>query len=237
MGTLYIVATPIGNLDDMTVRAQKVLSSVDIILAEDTRISKRLLEHYGLVKQMRSYHDFNKEKITPSIIADLQNETDYAIITDAGTPGIADPAFFLVRAAIAENIPVIPLPGPTAFVPALVASGLPPDRFIFENFLPSNSTKRRKIFQSFLEEKRTVIFYESPHRIEKVLKEMDEVLGPVAVVIARELTKIYEEFLRGTPRELHTHFETKKPRGEMVVLFNAIYKKGEETGKEDTSDE
>lgn len=225
MGILYIVATPIGNLDDITIRAQKILSSVDSILAEDTRISKKLCNHLSINKPLKSYHDFNKEKVTPHVLKDLKQGMAIALITDAGTPGIADPAFYLIRQAIAGQIPVIPIPGPAALITALVASGLPTDRFIFENFLPSSSTKRKRLFEQFAQEKRTVIFYESPHRILKVLREMDSVLGPVPVVIGRELTKVYEEFLRGTPQSLVDHFTNKKPKGEMVVLLNAVYKK------------
>ncbi len=225
MGTLFIVATPIGNLDDITVRAQKTLAAVDTILTEDTRTSKKLLTHLAIHKPLKSYHDFNKEKVTPHIINELKQGTSFALITDAGTPGIADPAFFLIREAIAEKIPIVPIPGPAALITALVVSGLPTDRFIFENFLPASSTKRKRIFEQFLHEKRTVIFYETSHGIIKVLHEMDTVLGPVPVVIGRELTKIYEEFLRGTPKTLVEHFSLKKPRGEMVVLFNTAYKK------------
>lgn len=224
MGTLYIVSTPIGNLDDITLRARKILSSVDTILAEDTRFSRKLLRHLTISKPLKSYHDFNKEKVTPDIIKLLKDGFDFALISNAGTPGIADPAFYLIRQAIGEQIPVIPIPGPTALIIALVASGLPTDRFIFENFLPSKSTKRKKILKSFLLEKRTVIFYESPHRILKVLKEMDEIFGDIIVVIARELTKFYEEFLRGTPGSLLKHLTSKKQRGEMVVLFNTNIK-------------
>lgn len=220
MSSLYIVATPIGNLEDMTLRAQHVLSSVAVILAEDTRVSKRLLSHYAITTPVKSYHDFNKEKITPSIINALHNGQTHALITDAGTPGIADPAFYLVRTARAETIPVIPVPGPTALIAALVVSGLPTDRFVFENFLPVKSGKRKKLLETFIEEKRTVIFYETPHRIIAVLKQIDEVFGTVNVVIARELTKIHEEFLQGSPQYLLEHFQSKPPRGEMVVLFN-----------------
>lgn len=225
MGTLYIVSTPIGNLDDITIRAQQILSSVDTILAEDTRVSGKLLNHLAISKPLKSYHDFNKENVTPHIVKSLREGTNFALITDSGTPGIADPAFYLIRQAIAEHIPVIPIPGPSALITALVVSGLPTDRFIFENFLPSNSTKRKKIFKGLIQEKRTVIFYETPHRIVKVLKEMDDILGDIPVVIARELTKLYEEFLRGTPKSLSEHFNNKKPKGEMVVLFNAFVKK------------
>lgn len=224
METLYIVATPIGNLDDMTVRAQKILATVDIICAEDTRVSRKLLSHFAIHKPLTAYHDFNKEKVTPQILEALRHNRSCAIITDAGTPGIADPAFYIIRRAIAEKIPVVPIPGPSACITALVASGLPTDRFIFENFLPSSSTKRKKLFTALAGEKRTVIFYESPHRIIKVLQEMDEILGPVALVIGRELTKVHEEFLRGTPQSLAVHFKEKKPRGEMVVLFHTAPK-------------
>jgi 16S rRNA (cytidine1402-2'-O)-methyltransferase len=224
MGILYIVSTPIGNLDDITIRAQKVLSSVDTILTEDTRISGKLLKKLAISKPLQSYHDFNKEKVTPRLIEELKGERSFALITDAGTPGIADPAFYLIRKAISEQVKVIPIPGPSALITALVVSGLPTDRFIYENFLPSNSTKRKKIFEGFAQEKRTVIFYESPHRIIKVLKEMDETLEGIRVVIARELTKLHEECIRGTPKSLLEHFNTKKPKGEMVVLFNTRVK-------------
>ncbi|MCX7726056.1 MAG: 16S rRNA (cytidine(1402)-2'-O)-methyltransferase [Chitinispirillaceae bacterium] len=218
---LFIVATPIGNLEDITFRAVRVLKESDLILAEDTRVSRKLLDHYGIVNiPLSPYHDFNKEKVTPSIITRLQKREKISLISDAGTPGIADPAFFLVREAIRNRLEVIPIPGPSAHIAAIVASGLPTDRFIFENFLPHKSTKRREIFSSLLTEKRTVIFYETPHRIIKVLKEIDEILGDVIVVIGRELTKIYEEFLRGTPSMLIEHFTNKPPRGEMVVMLN-----------------
>jgi 16S rRNA (cytidine1402-2'-O)-methyltransferase len=217
---LYIVGTPIGNLDDLTIRARDILTRVHCICAEDTRVSRKLLSHYGITVDVTAYHDFNKEKVTPRLIAMLKDGNDIALISDAGTPGIADPAFNLVREAIRENIPVVPIPGPAAFVTALVASGLPTDRFIFENFLPAKSGRRRKVLETFKTEPRTVIFYETPHRIVSVLTDMDEVLGEVSVVIARELTKVFEQFLRGTPKELLAHFAKNKPRGEMTVLVN-----------------
>ena len=229
MGTLYIVSTPIGNLEDITLRAKKTLSSVDCILAEDTRVSKKLLNYLSLSKPLKSYHDFNKEKVTPGIIKSLKGGSDFALVSDAGTPGIADPAFYLIRRAISEQIPVLPVPGPTALIAALVGSGLPTDRFIFENFLPSNSTKRKKVLNNFINEKRTVLFYESPHRIIKVLNDMDEIFGDIRVVIARELTKLYEEFLRGTPKSLLKHFNNKKAKGEITVVFNA-YNKSKRVG-------
>ncbi len=221
MGTLYIVATPIGNLDDISIRAKSVLSRVGTVLAEDTRQSRILLGHIAVSPpQVVSYHDFNKEKVTPRLIESLKTGADMAIVCDAGTPGIADEAFFLVRAAIKENITVVPVPGACAIIAALVASGLPTDRFIFENFLPIKSGRRRAFIESLKNEPRTVIFYESPYRIVKVLAEMDEVLGPVSIAIGREITKLHEEFLRGTPKVLHDHFVKTKPRGEFVVLVN-----------------
>ena len=221
---LYIVSTPIGNLTDITVRASKILAGCGLILAEDTRTSRKLLTHLGITTPMAAYHDFNKEKVTPAIIASLKDGKEIALITDAGTPGIADPAFYITRAAIAEGIPVIPIPGASAFIAALVASGLPTDRFIFENFLPNKSAQRRKLFESLKAEPRTMIFYETPHRIIKTLEDIRDVLGGVRVVIARELTKIHEEFLRGSAEELLAHFATHPPKGEMVVLFNTRIK-------------
>jgi 16S rRNA (cytidine1402-2'-O)-methyltransferase len=220
MGTLFLVATPIGNLSDISSRAARVLADVTTVLAEDNRVSRTLLAHCGINRSTETYHDFNKERITPGLIVRLKAGETMAIITDAGTPGIADPAFNLVRAAIAEGITVTPVPGPAAFLAALTASGLPTDRFVFENFLPHKSGARRRVLESCRNEPRTVILYETPHRIVKVLEEMDEIFGDVLVVIGRELTKVYEEFLRGSPKELLAHFKKKPPRGEMVVLFN-----------------
>lgn len=227
MGTLYLVSTPVGNLEDITLRAIRILNEVSLILAEDTRVSGKLLQHLEIKKPMKSYHDHNKTKVTDRFIEQLLNDEDIALITDAGTPAIADPAFYIVREALQKNIPVVPVPGATAFVPALISSGLPSDRFIFENFLPSKATKRKRIFAENAEEKKTVIFYETPHRIEKVLKELQEVLPNVATVVAREITKLHEEFLRGTPESILAHFADKKPKGEMVVLFNASVSESE----------
>lgn len=218
--SLYIVGTPIGNLADLTYRAGKTLTEVDLILAEDTRTSRKLLDHYQISTPVIAYHDFNKERVTPHLITRLKDGETMALITDAGTPGVADPAFNLVRSAIQEHIPVISIPGPSAFLTALVASGLPTDRFTFESFLPKKSAQRRRLFASLVDEPRTMIFYETPHRIIKVLTELDEVLGDISVVIGRELTKMYEEYLRGTPRMLLDHFTQKKPRGELVILLN-----------------
>jgi 16S rRNA (cytidine1402-2'-O)-methyltransferase len=229
---LYIVGTPIGNLGDLTVRGRDILGKVDCVCAEDTRVSRVLLSHYGITAEVIAYHDFNKEKATPRIMAMLREGKNIALISDAGMPGIADPAFNLVREAIRENIPVSPIPGPSAITAALVCSGLPTDRFVFENFLPVKSGRRRAVLESFKSEPRTVIFYETPHRIVSVLTAMDEVLGDVSVVIAREMTKVFEEFLRGTPKELLAHFAKNKPRGEMTVLLNTrVKRKPEEEPK------
>jgi len=223
-GELYIVATPIGNLDDITVRARNVLASVDHILAEDTRVSRVLLTHCGIDVPVMPYHDFNKEKVTPGIMKMLKDGQKIALISDAGTPGVADPAFNLVRECIRADIKVTPIPGACALITALVGSGLPTDRFVFENFLAPKSVRRKTFFTAMLEEPRTVIFYETPHRILSVLNDMNDVMPEVQVVVGRELTKMFEEFLRGTPQELLAHFEKAKPRGEMVVMFNSRIK-------------
>ncbi|MFP4415895.1 MAG: 16S rRNA (cytidine(1402)-2'-O)-methyltransferase [Chitinivibrionales bacterium] len=221
MAFLYLVATPIGNLGDISQRAIQTLKEVSFILVEDSRVSRRLMDQFEITTPVKIYHDFNKEKVTAGIIRNMLDGNDVALITDAGTPGIADPGFYITREAIANRIPVIPIPGPSSLIAAISASGLPCDRFIFENFLPPKSGKRKTFFSRHKDEKRTVIFFESPHRVVKVLTEMNEILGDIAVVIARELTKMHEEFLRGTPAELLVHFEQHKPRGEMVVLFNS----------------
>jgi 16S rRNA (cytidine1402-2'-O)-methyltransferase len=221
MATLYLVSTPIGNLEDISARAARVLAQAPIILAEDRRVSRTLLLHLGIAAIPEVYHDFNKERVTPRLIARLKSGEDMALITDAGTPGIADPAYNIVCAAIDEGISVTPIPGPVACIAALSASGLPTDRFVFENFLPHKEAARRRVLSSFREEHRTVLFYETPHRIVKVLEDMEAIFGTLWVVIAREMTKLHEEFLRGSPRQLLDRFAAKPPRGEMVVLFNS----------------
>ncbi len=220
MGTLYLVSTPVGNLDDITYRAVKILTASDFILAEDTRVTGKLLKHLEIETPMKSYHDHNKEKVTERYIEMLQGETDLALVTDAGTPGIADPAFYIVREAIKKSIDIVAIPGATAFVPALITSGLPSDRFLFENFLPPKASKRKKFFDEMRDEKRTIIFYESPHKILKVIKELEETIPGVPVVLCREISKMYEEIIRGTPSTILEHYIEKKPKGEMVVLFN-----------------
>lgn len=216
---LYIVPTPIGNLGDMTYRAVAVLKEVDLILAEDTRTSGVLLKHYEISKSMLPYHQHNEHKITERLVAELLSGKTMALLTDAGTPGISDPAFFLVRAAIKEGIRVECLPGATAFVPALINSGLPSDSFCFEGFLPLKKG-RHTILTSLAEEKRTVILYESPMRLVKTLEQLMSYFGEDRqCCVSRELTKKFEENFRGTIKEVHEHFAAKGVKGEIVLVI------------------
>ena len=215
--TLYVVPTPIGNLEDITYRAVRILSYVDLIAAEDTRTTKVLLDHYNISKPMLSYFSHNEVTRTRELIGKLESGLSVALLTDAGTPGISDPAFVLIRETLRAGINIIPLPGPTAFVPALVASGLPCDRFVFEGFLPLKKGRKTKLERMRLEE-RTMVIYESPHRLIKTLKELHEAVGDRRAVVARELTKKFEEFRRGTLSELLTLLAPQEPRGEFVVI-------------------
>lgn len=218
-GQLYIVPTPIGNLQDITFRAIDVLKSVDIILAEDTRQTKKLTTHYQIDKPLWSHHKFNEHQATASIIEKLLSGTTFALVSDGGTPGISDPGFFLVRACIENQIEVITLPGAVAFVPALINSGFPSDKFLFLGFLP-HKKGRKTILEGIAQEKQTVILYESPHRIVKTLEQIIQYIGPeTAVAISRELTKTFEENLRGTANELLQHFKKHKPKGEFVLII------------------
>jgi 16S rRNA (cytidine1402-2'-O)-methyltransferase len=213
---LYIVPTPIGNLEDMTFRAIHVLKSVDIILAEDTRTSAPLLKHFGIDKKVFAHHQHNEHKAVQEIIRLLKEGNQIALISDAGTPAISDPGFLLVREAIKEGLDVQCLPGATAFVPALVNSGLPNDRFCFEGFLPVKKGRQTRL-KSLADEKRTMIFYESPHRILKTIDEFIQIFGadrPAS--ISREISKMYEETVRGTLTDIKTHFETNPVKGEFV---------------------
>ncbi len=218
-GVLYLVSTPIGNLEDITFRALKVLKEVDLVASEDTRHTGVLLKHYDLSKRLISYHDFNKKKKAPLIIKDLKEGKSVAVVSDAGTPGISDPGYYLVQLAIGEGIKVIPVPGASAFLSALVVSGLPTDRFAFEGFLPAKLGKRRKRLKELLEEERTLIFYESPHRFAKTLDDISEILGQRRMVVARELTKKFEEILRGTAEEIKGSLGERKLKGELVILI------------------
>ena len=218
MGKLCIVPTPIGNLKDITFRAIEVLKSADLILAEDTRTSGKLLQHYDIDTPLMSHHMHNEHKKLDSLIQRLQSGETMAMISDAGTPSISDPGFLLVRACIENKIEVECLPGATAFVPALVLSGLPSDRFVFEGFLPVKKGRQTKLKQ-LADESRTIVLYESPHRILKTLNQLSEFMGGERnASVSREISKIHEETLRGTLAELSDHFEKNTPRGEFVIV-------------------
>ena len=218
MSKLYIVPTPIGNLEDMTFRGIRVLKEADLILAEDTRTSGKLLKHFEINTHMQSHHMHNEHKTVESVLQKLKAGQTIALISDAGTPAISDPGFLLTRACVKEGIEVDCLPGATAFVPALVNSGLPNDKFIFEGFLPVKKGRQTR-FKLLAEETRTMIIYESPHKLVKTLGHFCEYFGEDRQVsVSRELTKLYEETVRGTAREVLTHFENKAPKGEIVVI-------------------
>jgi len=222
MSKLYIVPTPIGNLEDMTFRAIKVLKEVNLILAEDTRTSAKLLKHFDIGTHMHSHHMHNEHKTVEGIIQRLQSGETIALISDAGTPAISDPGFLLTRACVQNNIPIECLPGATAFVPALVNSGLPNDKFVFEGFLPDKKGRQTR-FLALAEEQRTIIFYVSPHKLVKTLAEFIQYFGaerPVSV--SRELSKLHEETVRGSATEVLAHFEKKEPRGEIVVVVGGL---------------
>lgn len=216
--SLYIVPTPIGNLADITLRALEVLKSVDVVLAEDTRTSGFLLKHYTISKPLQSFHNFNEHKILASLIERMEKGEVMALVSDAGTPGISDPGFLIIRAALQANLKVECLPGPTAFVPALVKSGLPSDRFVFEGFLPQKKG-RQTLLKQLAEEERTMIFYESPYRLVKTLEQFKEYLGAERKAsVSRELTKMFEETVNGTIDEILTHFQAKEVKGEIVIV-------------------
>lgn len=219
-GTLYIVATPIGNLEDITFRAVRTLNEVDLIAAEDTRHSRKLLTHFGISKPLTSYFDHNKTFKGGVILGKLEAGLSVALISDAGTPCISDPGFQLVRDAVALGIGVVPIPGPSAAITALSASGLPTDSFAFEGFLPSRQGKRRDKLSSLKADPRVLIFYESPNRLLATLADMLELFGDRGIVIARELTKIYEEFVRGTLSQALESFQERQVRGEVVILVS-----------------
>ncbi len=218
MSKLIIVPTPIGNLEDMTLRAIKVLKEVDLIFAEDTRTSGFLLKHFGIDKKMIPHHKFNEHDTVAKIVTQIKTGQKAALISDAGTPGISDPGFLLVRACVAENIEVECLPGATALIPALVVSGFPSDRFVFEGFLPIKKGRHTRLL-ALREEERTIVFYESPHRIGKTMEQLAGYFGAERkACICRELTKLHEEILRGTLAELSSLCKSRKLKGEMVVV-------------------
>ena len=216
--SLYLVPTPIGNLRDITLRAMDTLQAVDVILAEDTRTSGILLKHLQISKNLQSYHSFNEHKAVEKLVERMKKGETFALISDAGTPAISDPGFLLVRAILAVGLEVQCLPGPTAFVPALVASGLPNDRFVFEGFLPHKKGRKTRI-DALVNETRTLIFYESPHRLLKTLEQLSEVFGSDRqAAVARELSKLHEEIARGTLVELIEYYQTHPLKGEIVLV-------------------
>ncbi|MFN0728591.1 16S rRNA (cytidine(1402)-2'-O)-methyltransferase [Polaribacter gochangensis] len=218
MSKLYLVPTPIGNLEDMTFRAVRVLKEVDFILAEDTRTSGKLLKHFEIGTQMHSHHMHNEHKSIEGVLNRIRNGETCALISDAGTPAISDPGFLLTRACVEHNIEVDCLPGATAFVPALVNSGLPNDKFVFEGFLPVKKGRQTRL-QLLAEENRTMIFYESPHKLIKTLGNFVEYFGADRQVsVSRELTKLFEETIRGTAAEVLAHYTNKPPKGEIVIV-------------------
>ncbi|WP_317346481.1 16S rRNA (cytidine(1402)-2'-O)-methyltransferase [Phocaeicola plebeius] len=219
MGKLYVVPTPVGNMEDMTFRAIRILKEADLILAEDTRTSGILLKHYEIKNAMQSHHKFNEHQTVESIVNRIKGGQTVALISDAGTPGISDPGFLVVRECVRNGIEVQCLPGATAFVPALVSSGLPDERFCFEGFLPQKKGRMTRL-NALKEETRTMIFYESPYRLLKTLTQFAEIFGadrPVSV--CREISKIHEESVRGTLQEVITHFTETEPRGEIVIIL------------------
>lgn len=219
MGTLYLVPTPVGNLEDITMRALRILKEADLVLAEDTRTSGILLKHFDIHVPMQSYHKFNEHQTVQHVVERLKAGSRVAVVSDAGTPGISDPGFLVAREAIQAGIEVITLPGATAFVPALVSSGLPCDKFCFEGFLPQKKGRASRLEQLRGEE-RTVIFYESPHRIVKTLQQFVEVFGAERrVSVCREISKLHEESVRGTLEEVLKHFEEHEPKGEFVIVL------------------
>lgn len=230
MGILYVVPTPVGNMEDMTFRAIRVLKEADLILAEDTRTSSVLLHHYDIRNEVKSHHKFNEHQTVQYVVQRLLQGEKVALISDAGTPGISDPGFLLVRECVQQGIEVQTLPGPTAFVPALVSSGLPDERFCFEGFLPQKKGRQMRL-DSLKEETRTMIFYESPYRVLKTLQQFAEVFGEDRrVSVCREISKVHEESVRGTLAEVIQHFTETEPRGEFVIVLAGM-QNGEKPSK------
>ena len=219
VGILFIVSTPIGNLEDITFRAVRTLKEASTIAAEDTRRTKKLCTHFGIGTPLTSYHDFNKEEKTPIFLHRLQEGDHIALVSDAGTPLISDPGFFLVRQAIAAKIPVVPIPGPSAVLAALVASGFPTDAFSFDGFVPRKSGARLQLFKRLETEGRTTILFETPHRLRSTLEALRDTVGTRPLAMARELTKLHEEILRGTAQELLQSVLTKRIKGEVTIVI------------------
>jgi len=227
IGILYICGTPIGNLEDITLRVLRILKEVNLIAAEDTRHTLKLLNHYQINTKVTSYYEYNKFKKAPYLVEILKNGQDIALVSDAGMPGISDPGYVLIDLALKNNIKIIPVPGVSALITALVVSGLPTDKFVFEGFLPRKIKERKRYFKSIENEERTIIFYEAPHRLKKALKDMLEILGDRKVVIARELTKLYEEIIRGKLSQVLTEISTKEVKGEITLIVQGGIKKKE----------
>ncbi len=222
MGILYLVPTPVGNMEDMTMRAVRILKEADVVLAEDTRTSGVLLKHFGIQNRLLSHHKFNEHGTSAGIVERLKGGQTIALISDAGTPGISDPGFLLAREAIAAGIEVQALPGATAFVPALVSSGLPCDRFCFEGFLPQKKGRQTRL-ESLKDESRTMIFYESPYRLVKTLEQFAAVFGEERQVsVCREISKVHEESVRGTLADVAAHFRQTPPKGEIVIVVAGV---------------
>lgn len=222
--SLYVVSTPIGNLGDITFRAIETLKKVNLIACEDTRHTRKLLSHYDIHNTLTSFYEYNKLKKLDYLLNELRNGKDIALVSDSGTPGISDPGFLIIKEAIKNNIKVIVIPGASAVISALAISGLPTDSFVFEGFLPRKKGKLKRVLSELASLERTVVFYESPHRILETLKIMSEGLGNIYVVLARELTKQFEEVLRGQLNELISKIEAVPLKGEIVVMFNRTFK-------------
>jgi len=219
MPILYVVPTPVGNLEDITLRAIRILKESSLIYAEDTRVTKKLLSHLGIQKQVFPFHAHNEHKVVQQVIDRIKTEESVVLVSDAGTPGISDPGFLLIRACIQDEITVTCLPGPTALIPALVGSGFPCDRFCFEGFLPHKKGRQTKLIELSKEE-RTIVLYESPHRIVKCLAQIEEFFEPDRnVCVVREISKIYEEFKRGTATQVREYYESNPPKGEIVLII------------------
>ena len=224
-GTLYIVSTPIGNLEDITLRAIRILKEVDLIAAEDTRHTGLLLKHFGIQTPLTSYFQGNELKKKEFILSRLRQGRRVALVSDAGTPGISDPGFRLIQTAIGDQIPIVPIPGPSAVIAALSVSGLPTDAFLFRGFLPHKSKKKRDLLNELKEVRETLIFYESPHRVMETLSDIFEILGDRETVLTRELTKIYEEILRGKVSEIQTQVGGRQLRGEITLIVSGKTRK------------
>jgi 16S rRNA (cytidine1402-2'-O)-methyltransferase len=220
---LYLVATPIGNLDDITYRAVDILNSVDLILAEDTRRTGKLLKHYEIKNILKSYNDNNKEKKNSYVIKLLKSGKNIALVSDSGTPGISDPGFYLVRECIKNNIEISPIPGPSSVISSLICSGLPTDKFSFYGFVPKKKSKKKELFEKLKNKKETIILFESPYRLKKTILLMQESIPGKNIVIAREITKKFEEFIRGKPEEILEKIKDREIKGEIVILIGKDY--------------